>query len=100
MTVPVTPPDSTLIVAVPGERACTCPVDGSTSATRGSLLDHTCDAGSAIGTWSAARSSPVGVVPVAVSCSFAPIFRVGCGAVTAMRPAADGHPGTERPGQR
>jgi hypothetical protein len=38
VSVPVTPPDSTLIVAVPAERAVTKPVDGFTDATRGSLL--------------------------------------------------------------
>jgi hypothetical protein len=47
VTVPITPPDSTLIVAVRGERANTCPVDWPATATHGSLLDHTCDSTSA-----------------------------------------------------
>ncbi len=52
----VRPPQSTVIVAVPGERAVTRPVRASTEATRGSLLDHTWHAGPATGTSSAARS--------------------------------------------
>jgi hypothetical protein len=82
--VPVVPPERTVIVAVPADLAVTTPVRSSTVATRGLLLDHSRDAGSAIGTVSAVRSSPVTLVPVAVSCSDEPTVRLALGAVTAI----------------
>jgi hypothetical protein len=56
--VAVTPPLSTVIWVVPGLRAVTVPVTGSTRATRGSLDDQRWEAGSAMGRVTVARLSP------------------------------------------